>query len=145
MTNSTQRRIPDGTTIPAGGFLLVWADGSTEQLVNGDLHVKFSLSKNGEAIALFAPDGTLIDGVTFGAQTNDISQGRFPDGNSSIFFMTNPTPRSANFIDVSNTPPTLAMLSDQIADEGSLLTFTAVATDNDQPPQALTFAYVTPA
>ena len=32
------------------------------------------------AIALFAPDGTLIDGVTFGPQTTDVSQGRFPDG-----------------------------------------------------------------
>ena len=63
LTNSTQREIPPGTTIPAGGYLLVWADNTTEQLIDGDLHVKFSLSKNGEAIALFAPDGVLIDGV----------------------------------------------------------------------------------
>ena len=142
VTNASQWAIPLGTTISAGGYLLVWADGTPSQNSpsRADIHANFSLSKGGEAIGLFAPDATVIDAVTFGPQTTDVSQGRFPDGNSSIFFMTNPTPRSANFIDFSNTPPTLAMLSDQIVDEGSLLTFTAVATDADQPPQLLTFS-----
>jgi hypothetical protein len=86
LTNTTQSSIPAGTTIPAGGYLLVWAHGAPGE--NGpavpDLHVGFSLSKKGEAIGLFAPDGTVIDGITFGQQISDVSQGRFPDGSSSI-------------------------------------------------------------
>jgi hypothetical protein len=140
LTNTTQREIPGGTTIPAGGYLLVWADNSNEQLIAGDLHVKFSLSKNGEAIALFAPDGTLIDGVSFGPQTTDVSQGRFPDGKSAIYFMTNTTPRAANFIQLPNTPPTMALIGDKTVDEGSQLSFTAVATDTNVPAQTLTFS-----
>jgi len=138
----TQWAIPQGTTIPARGYLLVWADGTPSQNSPNqpDLHANFSLAKGGEAIALFAPDGTLIDAVTFGLQSADVSQGRFPDGNTAIFFMTNPTPRSANYIDRPNTPPALAFISDQTADVGSLLRFTAVANDPDQPPQMLTFS-----
>jgi hypothetical protein len=54
--------------------------------------------------------------------------------------MTNPTPRSANFIASPNTPPTLALIPAQVVDEGNLLTFTVVATDTNQPPQTLTFS-----
>jgi methyl coenzyme M reductase subunit C len=39
-----------------------------------------------------------------------------------------------------NRAPSLTAISDQVANEGSLLTFTASATDSDQPPQALTFS-----
>jgi hypothetical protein len=140
LTNRTQREIPAGTTIPAGGYLLVWADNTAEQLLDGDLHVRFSLSKNGEAIALFAPDGVLIDGVSFGPQTTDVSQGRFPDGNSAIYFMTNTTPRAQNFIQLPNTPPTMALIGNKIVDEGNLLSFTAVASDTNVPAQTLAFS-----
>jgi len=141
LANTTQSPITVGATLPAGGYLLVWADGvaARNNPTNADLHVNFSLSKHGEVIGLFAPDGKVIDAVTFGAQTSDVSQGRFPDGGASIAFMTNPTPRSANYIYVSNAPPTLAPLHDQTADEGVALSFSAVATDSDQPSQNLTF------
>ena len=142
LTNSSQSDIPPGTIIAPGDHLLVWADGTSSQNTADypDLHVSFSLAKGGEAIGLFAPDGTIIDAITFGLQTTDVSQGRFPDGNSSIFFMTNPTPRLANLIEASNTAPSLALLNDRTVDEGSLLSFTAVATDADQPPQKLIFS-----
>ncbi len=142
LTNRTQWAIPPGTIVPAGGYLLVWAD-NTPGLNNpsdADIHASFSLSKKGESIALFAPTGETIDVVTFGAQSADVSQGRFPDGNTSIFFMTNPTPRAANFIQLPNTPPTLAPLNNRTVDAGTLLTFTAAAGDADQPPQTLAFS-----
>ena len=142
LTNTTQWAIPDGTIIPARGYLLVWADGETGQNSpsRADLHANFSLAKGGEAIGLFAPDGTLIDGVAFGAQTSDVSQGRFPDGASSIFFMTNATPRTTNVLPGSNTPPTLALIGGKSINEGALLSFTAVATDTNVPAQTLTFS-----
>jgi hypothetical protein len=79
--NKAKWRIPDGTTIPAHGFLLVWADEDTGQNSPGTaLHVNFKLSQSGESIGLFAPNGALMDWVTFGAQSTDISEGRGANG-----------------------------------------------------------------
>jgi len=141
-TNATQWPIPSGTTIPARGYLLVWADGETGQnsQSRADVHASFSLAKGGEAIALFAPDGTVIDAIDFGPQVTDVSQGRFVDGAAAIYFMTNATPRAANYLFTPNTPPTLALLADKIIDEGSLLSFTCVASDTNVPAQTLTFS-----
>jgi hypothetical protein len=98
--------------IPARGYLLVWADNETVQNLDGsgvpraDLHVNFALSASGEAIGLFAADGTQIDAVTFGQQTNNVSLGRYPDGTANIVFMPGTaTPRSANSLGGSGTPP----------------------------------------
>ncbi|MBK8000334.1 MAG: lamin tail domain-containing protein [Verrucomicrobia bacterium] len=141
-TNATQWAIPAGTTIPAKGYLLVWADNEATQnsASRADIHAAFSLAKGGEAIALFAPDGTLIDVVTFGPQTTDVSEGRFVDGAQSIYAMTNATPRSANFLFSPNTPPVVGLISDKTVDEGGLLSFVVSATDADLPAQTLTFA-----
>jgi hypothetical protein len=142
MTNATQWPIPAGTTISARGYLLVWADGEVGQNSpdRPDIHASFSLAKGGEAIALFASDGTVIDAVTFGPQATDVSQGRFVDGAASIYFMTNATPRAANLIPSPNTPPTLAPISDKIIDEGSLLSFICLAGDTNIPAQTLSFS-----
>jgi len=88
-------RIPDGYAIPPHGFLLVWAD-SKSTTNTPDLHVNFKLSKSGESIGLYAADGTPLDYVNYGAQSADISQGRYPDGGASICFMHTPTPRTGN-------------------------------------------------
>ena len=124
--------------IPPGGHLLVWADNETSQNTVGgvpraDLHVNFSLSLGGEAIGLFAADGTPIDAITFGAQTNDVSQGRFPDGGPNIYwFVTNRTPRAANFVPgLGNNPPVLGAIGGQSMFIGQTLTFTASAADPD--------------
>ena len=74
-------RIPAGYSIAPQSYLLVWADEETAQsATNGELHVNFKLSQSGEAIGLYAPDGTAVNTVTFSRQTNNISQGRWPDG-----------------------------------------------------------------
>ncbi|WP_456406900.1 lamin tail domain-containing protein [Caldithrix abyssi] len=82
------------TTIPAGGFLLLWADKQPEQ---GVLHVNIKLSSGGEDIVLTAPNGTtVIDSLTFGEQTTDVSMGRLPDGSDNWVSFTNPTPGASN-------------------------------------------------
>jgi len=141
-TNATQWAIPAGTAIPAQGFLLVWADNQPGQnsANSPDLHASFSLAKSGEAISLFAPDGTLIDLVSFGPQTSDVSQGRFADGATAIYAMTNPTPRTANFLFSANTPPILGLIGDLTVDEGTLLSFTVSATDTNVPAQVLSYS-----
>lgn len=90
--------IPGGVAIPAKGFLLVWADEETGQNgFNEDLHVNFKLSRGGEAIGLYGPDGTIVDRVEFGPQNDDVSQGRSPDGASAPFMVfEQPTPGERN-------------------------------------------------
>ena len=68
------------------------ADGSPDK---GPDHVNFKLASTGEAIGIFTADGTLIDSVTFGPQALGQSEGRLPDGASTIV-MLDPTPTAPN-------------------------------------------------
>jgi hypothetical protein len=86
---------PEFTTIPPGGFLILWADKEQEQ---GILHLDdVKLSGDGEDIGLTDVDGTtLIDSYTFGAQTTDVSEGRMPDGGDTWQNFDTPTPGAPN-------------------------------------------------
>jgi len=142
LTNKFQFEVPNNGhyLIPPGGYLLVWADNETGQnnTNRADLHVNFALSRDGEAIGLFAADGTTIDAVTFGPQSSDVSQGRFPNGAAPVFSMPTPTPRAANVL--PNTAPEWAPIGSQEVTLGQTLSFTVSATDTDLPPQTLAFA-----
>jgi hypothetical protein len=82
------------TTIEPGGFLLLWADKDTEQ---GVLHVGIKLSGDGEAIGLVDSDGaTVLDSLSFGAQTTDVSYGRIQDGGETWTTFDTPTPGKSN-------------------------------------------------
>jgi hypothetical protein len=109
LTNPLQFEVPNNGhyTIPPNGFLLVWADNETGQNATNraDLHASFNLRQAGEAIGIFAADGRQIDAVTFGPQSNDISQGHFPDGTGPLYFMDFPTPRARNVIPDQPPPP----------------------------------------
>ena len=129
--------------IPPGGFLLVWADeeGSQNAPSRPDLHASFQLSRGGESIALFAPDArTLIDSVTFGEQTNNVSQGRFPDGTGNISFLTTWTPRGPNSLSGGQTSPNLQSIPNFAILVGQSVNFTAVGSDVDVPAQTLTYS-----
>ncbi len=134
--------LPVGRAIPAGGFLLVWADGTPSRNTNqADLHVNFKLAQDGESIGLFAPDGTLVDAVTFGPQKADVSEGRWPDGQAGPFAsFPVPTPRRSNVLPGSRYAPVLEPIPDYLVTLGRTLTFVASATDADQPPQVLSFS-----
>ena len=141
LTNKFQFQVPNNGhyRIAPGGFLLVWADNETGQnsTNRADLHANFNLSKAGDSIGIFADDGSRIDSVTFGPQTNDVSEGRFHDGQPAIYAMITPTPGAANTL--PNTPPQLAPISDQEVTIGQTLVFTASATDADVPAQMLIY------
>ncbi len=83
---------PAATTIPAGGFLVLWADGQTDQ---GVLHLNFSLNAAGEDVGLFYIDGRAIDTYTFGPQNENISWGRTSNGGPTWDALT-PTPGQSN-------------------------------------------------
>jgi len=98
--NPTKWQIPAGnpalTTIPVGGYLLIWADNDPEDYPAG-IHAPFELNAEaGDDIGLFDVNGVLIDSVEFPDQTPNISYGRFPDGSDTWQFFGTPTPKTTN-------------------------------------------------
>lgn len=87
---------PAATTIPARGYLLIWADGD---IADSGLHAGFRLSSEGEVVALFAPDGlTMLDSLAFGPLEPDVSYGRYPDGAADLRFFGYPTAGWSNLV-----------------------------------------------
>ena len=78
--------------------------------------------------------------VTFGPQTNDVAQGRFPDGAASIYYLSTPTPTNANVYFFPNATPQLAPIPNYTNYPGSAVSFSAFAIDTDQPAQTLSFS-----
>jgi hypothetical protein len=132
------------TTIPAQGYLIVWADADAAP----GLHASFKLSSEGETVALYDRDGTtLVDSVTFGTQTSDISYGRFPDGSDTWTPLTIPSPGVLNFsiyqgfVDQPRLSPERGFYNEQIlvtvscATPGATIYYT---TDGSEPYSAST-------
>ncbi len=93
-----KQMLPTEAVVPAGGFLLLWADNEPAQ---GPLHLAFGLSKDGESVYLSDPNGNLLDGIDYGAPTVtcaqcDYSYARFPDGSGAFAWCDKPTPARAN-------------------------------------------------
>ncbi len=88
--------------IPAQGLLVIWADGEEGQNdLSSDIHAGFKLAKSSGDIGVFAGDGTQIDAVTYGAQTNNVSEGFSPTNPAVRIFMLAPSPGFEN----STVPP----------------------------------------
>ncbi|MBI1387151.1 MAG: hypothetical protein GC154_01715 [bacterium] len=78
--------------IPAGGRLLIWADGQGGAFD----HASFSLSRSGETLGLFNSAAELVDVLVYPRQIPNVSYGRAPDGGSSWRFFADPSPEAAN-------------------------------------------------
>jgi len=142
LTNKTQFRIPDGTIISPGAFRLFWADAEPGQNAPGrDVHTNFRLPTDGGQIGLYAADGALVSGVSFGPQTVDYSEGRLPDASEPPFLaFTVATPGKPNSALIANRPPVIDLLNERTTNEGQTIAFRVNASDADTPPQTLTFA-----
>lgn len=94
--NPRKWQFPSGTTIPADGYLLVWADEDTT--VTPGLHASFKLSGSGESLYLTDTDSRnnqILDAVIFGDQATDISYGR-SDADADVWTTMAPTPGADN-------------------------------------------------
>jgi len=87
---------PNGTIVPANGYLLVWADSDPEQ---GDYHTSFKLDADGEELAITGPDfygNTLCDSVSWIDMPTDSSWGRYPNGSATWQICLEATPGAPN-------------------------------------------------
>ncbi|MDP4182893.1 MAG: CotH kinase family protein, partial [Bacillota bacterium] len=86
---------PQGS-VGANGYLLIWASDKNKVAKDGQLHTNFKLSSSGEKIVLKAPNGSVIDSVTYSSLRDDQSYGRITDGSSQYTVFTKSTPSSSN-------------------------------------------------
>jgi hypothetical protein len=77
--------------VPPHSWVIIWADDR-----NTGNHTNFKLSASGEVIGLFDAAGTIVDTLSFGAQTSDVSYGCFPDGSSNWFRFSPASPGTMN-------------------------------------------------
>lgn len=97
--NLTKWRFPEGTTIDANEYLIVWADEDTLQ---AGLHANFKLSAKGEEIFLISPDTTIIDNVVFSAQSAEVAYARIPNA-TGTFSWQNASYKKENIIEIVNS------------------------------------------
>lgn len=95
-TNPRKWAIPPGTTLEAGGYLLIWADEDGSAGVG--LHANFKLSAGGETLWLVDSDenlNVLRDRVEFGVMAEDAAVGRL-EGQPGQIGPVSPTPGKGN-------------------------------------------------
>lgn len=99
-TNKTRWQFP-AVTLPAGGYLVVFASNKNRREAGAELHTNFALSAEGEYLALVKPDGTSVVyeyAPAYPAQSNDIAYGLLPapGGAWGTAYLPTPTPGAAN-------------------------------------------------
>ena len=82
---------PSGTVIKAGKYLIIAADKNGEGMT--ELNTGFGLSKSGETLYLFSPDGTELKKLEIPSLAEDSTYGRSADGSYAVM---SPTPAAEN-------------------------------------------------
>ncbi len=82
---------PNGTSLPANGYLVVWAD---KEFTAPGLHTGFALNNGGQRVLLIE-NGALRDTISFGPQATDLSIGRVANG-TGPWTLTNPSAGATN-------------------------------------------------
>ncbi len=88
--NARKYVLPAGTTIPAGGFLVLWCDRVTN--ASPGLHTGFSLERSGDCVFLYDPATNRLDAVCFGPQLANRTLGLA----GGEWQLNDPTPNAAN-------------------------------------------------
>ena len=98
VTQPAQWRFPPDATLAPGGYLLVWASGKDRAVAGGELHTSFSLSRDGEYLALLDAQTNLVDifDPVYPPQQTDISYGRDLLDPEILGYFANPTPGAPN-------------------------------------------------
>ncbi len=95
MDNPSKWRMPDQMLGP-DQYLIIWADDNTSE---GQDHCSFKLDGDKDEIGIFSDieyGYSIIDTVSFGAQSGDISTGRLPNGTGEFTVLPYPSPGANN-------------------------------------------------
>jgi hypothetical protein len=88
--NSTKFALPTSEVIAANGYKILFADG-LGIMGNTYIHTNFNLSASGEQIMLSNYNNVVLDSVSFGAQSQNVSMGRCPNGTGAFIFLNPPS------------------------------------------------------
>ncbi len=86
---------PEGTEIPAGGYLLICCDDGLTSTDPSELHTPFKLSASGETLYLTHPVYGTLDVVEVPVAETDITYGRYANGSANFSYLS-PTPGASN-------------------------------------------------
>ena len=98
LSDSTKWQFPNGVSIPAGGFLTVWASGRNE-VSGGHFHSNFKLTQTKDAIETIVLSNTqaeIIDQKQLVITRKGHSRGRTANGGEEWSIFLSPTPGTSN-------------------------------------------------
>ncbi|MBR3760506.1 MAG: CotH kinase family protein [Ruminococcus sp.] len=78
---------PEGTIIPADGYILVYCDDAVNE-AEGEYHAAFKLSADGESVYMTHPDYGEIDFVKVPLLDEDVTWGRFANGSDNFTYLS---------------------------------------------------------
>lgn len=92
--NSGRWTFPAGTSIEAGGYLIVYCSGSEKVSEQGELYAGFALGSRDSWIGLYTPEAQLCSGLNVFKTGDGVSCGLDIEGKQVLF--TTPTPGARN-------------------------------------------------
>lgn len=89
------------TIIPAHGYKVIWC---SKRATDTELHVDFKLdNEDGTVVRLMAKDKSWADSLVYCAHNGDQTVGRYPDGGTQVYLMTQPTIAAPNQVNTYAT------------------------------------------
>jgi hypothetical protein len=141
--NLTRWPLPAKTSLGAGQFVLIWADGEDAEHSPTQWHANFRLNPaQGSVVLAQIRSGkpVVVDYLDYQAPQADQSIGSLPDGAPKWrTILGAPTPGAQNKPSSTNSPPVLDAIPDFMIRPGQTLAFKAAANDPDTE-QVLTFS-----
>ncbi len=142
-------------TIPAQGYLLVWASDKNKTSPAGPLHTNFRLSAEGEYLALIRPNLTVAHEFSpaYPPQPQDVSYGvpmlMLPDESNVVIadlsrqvYFLEPTPNAFNGLGSEDLGPLITEASDSLAvAAGQEIVVTATVRPTLRPVEAVRLSY----
>lgn len=86
-------QFPEGVSIKAGGYLLVWCDG-LDEFKDGNVHTSFKLGEGDDGLVLTDKNGVTVFKTDMERPDKDVSCGLTAEGKYGFF--VSPTPGKAN-------------------------------------------------
>lgn len=89
-------QFPEGTTVPAGGCLLIYLSGKDMTSPSGEIHTSFKLGSSDTALILSDKMLQKVDSVALVSLTATASYGRSMENSETWLYFTRPTPGTSN-------------------------------------------------